>query len=326
MKLNNVLKSGMAAAIALALLPNPGSAQSKAAYLVHNPADNTTREVVASAHPNDPNVTLTTTGKMRRGFYPGMQSGTPLDMPKQAGPNPFTDGGYGVADVFGTDDRTQVSSTTSFPNSARCFLVMNWHNGTQSYGSGNMIDKDHVLTAGHCVYNSSRGGWADSVIVYPGRNGTGNMSNFSTWAPFGLAVGTHYMSWKGWTNSGNWDDDMGVIELGSAIGNSTYWYGFASVSDNEGAGATIGGYPGDKPTATQWYDSDPIQVQTTNHLYYWIDTQDGESGSGLYRFFGSDRYIVGVHAYGGAGYWGKTYNAATRLTSGKFDDIEDFIY
>ncbi|MBS1713247.1 MAG: trypsin-like serine protease [Armatimonadetes bacterium] len=257
---------------------------------------------------SDPSTRTTSFGTLHKGFRTSDDAG---------GADRGTGNEQTIQDVFGSDDRTEVSSTTSFPNSARCRIVSTFRDGYTVSGSGNLIDKNDVLTACHVVYDGSHGGFATNVRVYPGQDGTT--------LPFGSASGTNVLYWSDFTSKGNYDHDMAVVRLSSNIGSLTGWYGFASVSDNEGAGATIGGYPGDKPYGTQWYDSDPIQIQTTNRLYYWIDTESGDSGAGVYRFIGGDRYIVAAHS-GWNTYWTKKYNRGTRITSSKFASIDAYVH
>ena len=63
------------------------------------------------------------------------------------------------------------------------------------------------MTAGHCVYSHSHGGWAQSIEVIPGMNGAVR--------PYGSAVSTSFRSVTGWTGSpsGNPEFDYGAIIL-----------------------------------------------------------------------------------------------------------------
>lgn len=73
--------------------------------------------------------------------------------------------------VIGIDDRIRVNDTTSYPYSAIVHVATQYNNG-EIYGcTGALINKDTVLTAGHCIYNKEIGGWATNVIVTPCRNG-----------------------------------------------------------------------------------------------------------------------------------------------------------
>ncbi len=96
-------------------------------------------------------------------------------------------------------------------------------------GSGTLIDPMHVLTAGHCLYllEDSSGGAINSFVttieVMPGYNdGAG---------PMGSAFGVHLHTWSGWTQNGDRDADVGVIDLDRPIGALAGWRGVGTTSD-----------------------------------------------------------------------------------------------
>ena len=72
-------------------------------------------------------------------------------------------------------------------------------------GSGAIIDKFHVLTAGHNVYSHDNGGRALSVEVIPGMDGT--------YEPFGSAMVTDMRSYTGWTQDEMAEHDWAVLTL-----------------------------------------------------------------------------------------------------------------
>jgi len=230
--------------------------------------------------------------------------------------------GLGFNRVFGTDDRKQVCAsgcsygpTTAYPWRTQCKLNITWKNGSTAGCSGTLIGSRTVITAGHCVYNSGKGGWAKTIRVRPGKDGT--------YDPYGSAYASVLHSWTGWTSSNSSDHDMGVITLGTNIGNTTGWLGFEWASSFPSSTTlNIAGYPGDKPSGTQWYDYDPLKAQTTYRFYYRVDTYSGQSGSGVYRFVGDDRYVMAAHS--GYNYYlplfGE-YNRGTRITQTKFNHI-----
>src|SRR4051812_26707322 len=65
-----------------------------------------------------------------------------------------------------------VGNTTAYPLSAVVDLEATFPDGKQFHSTGAMIDRFHVLTAGHVVYHYYDGGFATSVIARPGLNGT----------------------------------------------------------------------------------------------------------------------------------------------------------
>jgi len=233
-------------------------------------------------------------------------------------PEPMSDKGSGVGfqKVFGTDNRTLIGDTTVYPWSAQCKVYVQFpDDGPNDWwvGSGTMIGYKYVLTAGHVLYDSSLGGRAETVIVYPGLDGT--------YAPFGAIDATNWAVAPDYRDSEKLDHDYGLIGLETDIGYSTGWFGYGYWSDIKGVTAHLAGYPTDLGSGLyQYYDTDPIKKKTTNRLYYLIDTYGGQSGSGVYRFYNNERYVVAVHS-GYNFYLTREYNRGTRLTSSKMDQI-----
>lgn len=54
--------------------------------------------------------------------------------------------------------------------------------------------------------------------------------------------------------------DYGAIIIPTNLGSTTGWFGFGVYSDADltSAVGNISGYPGDKPSGTQWYDAHKI--------------------------------------------------------------------
>ncbi len=143
------------------------------------------------------------------------------------------------------------------------------------------------MTAGHVVHIKNSGvpgrdGWVKSIQVMPGRNG-GTL-------PYGSATSTSFRSVKGWTDNGDQTFDYGAIILPTDLGNTTGWFGFGAYPDADLLASTgnISGYPGDKPSGTQWYDSRTIASVDARKVYYDIDTAGGQSGSAVYRVVDGD--------------------------------------
>jgi V8-like Glu-specific endopeptidase len=76
------------------------------------------------------------------------------------------------------------------------------------------------------------------------------------------------------------------------------------------------GYPGDKPTGTQWWNANRILSVSSRRIYYQIDTAGGQSGSPVWRYRNGKRHIIGIHTTGGA-----PFNGATRIIKPVFDNL-----
>lgn len=224
--------------------------------------------------------------------------------------------------VCGADSRTQRTDTTNSPWRMNCQLIMTLPNGKQGIGTGWMSGRGTVMTAGHCVnLGGTPGSGVDGLYmrridVIPGRNGTGTGSR-----PFGTHTSSSFRSVNGWVRPSSGvnrvEYDYGAVILSTRVGDSTGFYGFANLSDASLNNLTVNsaGYPGDKPTGTQWYTFGPISSTTTRQLFYNFDTFGGQSGSAVYRLQNGQRHSVGVHAYGGCP------NGATRVTTSVFNNM-----
>ncbi len=67
--------------------------------------------------------------------------------------------------------RREIGNTQTTPAKYVGKLVIVWPNGKQSVGSGVLIGPHHVLTAGHAIYNYSRGGFAKTILFTPALHG-----------------------------------------------------------------------------------------------------------------------------------------------------------
>lgn len=225
--------------------------------------------------------------------------------------------------VFGADNRTRVTNTSSFPWSAVVRVQVTFPDGSNLFGTGAMVSSEHVLTAGHVVYSKSHGGWATSVMVTPGQNGTSK--------PFGNVSYSRLRSWAGWTKYSYRAYDLALITLSSSIGNSTGWFGLRANGIKAGTSLNTAGYPGDKGTGTtagklMYRAFGPVSFVSGDVANYngSMDTHGGQSGSPLwvYNSTSGARHVVGVHSgYNSA----NTYNQGAVLTTAKFNTIVGWI-
>lgn len=216
--------------------------------------------------------------------------------------------------VHGVDDRVQIHNTKSYPWRAHASLRISAADNSAWIGTGWFIGPRILVTAGHVVHIKGstvpgRNGWVKRIDVMPGRNGDDK--------PFGTVTSTRFYSVVGWTQNGDEEYDYGAIILGSDLGKKTGWFGFGSFSDLAGVRGNISGYPGDKPSGTQWYDSRVIDSTTFRKVFYDIDTAGGQSGSAVYRIRNGHRYGFAVHAYGGG-----RVNSGTRINSHVFANLK----
>ena len=151
--------------------------------------------------------------------------------------------------VIGVDDRVQVHNTTDYPWRAICSLSIKAADGSNWIGTGWFVAPRTVITAGHCVWMHDHGGRVASIRVMPGRNGS------ATETPFKSCLATHVRTTTAWIDDRDSDRDYGCVILPQSFMDYSPLgtFGYASLSDLDGLTVNISGYPGDKPTGTQWF-------------------------------------------------------------------------
>jgi len=272
------------------------------------------REVVHGYDPATREVTIDVDGTLaaiRRTDAPVPVAGTLAaagEAPKDA-----------AADVvMGADNRTRVSPTTSFPASARCRLALEFIDGYTSNGSGHVIGRKYIITAGHVMYSHDHFGWATKITAFCGQDGNTK--------PFGGTVATYMRTTQGWVDDEDDDVDYGLLTMDSNIGDQTGTFGYASLSDDtlDSTYAWVAGYPADKSWGTQWLDGGNVQNYSSDHVFYNIDTYGGDSGAGVTMHHDDGRYVFAVHT-GSGYYWLSYYNQATRITDARFYQIQGWL-
>ncbi len=223
----------------------------------------------------------------------------------------------GAETVHGPDNRVKITATASYPWRVHASLLITAADNSQWIGTGWFVGPHTLITAGHVVFIKGSGvagrdGWVKRIQVMPGRNGAT--------LPYGSVTSTSFRSVTGWTGSASGDErfDYGAILLPSNLGNTTGWLGFGVYTDADllGTVGNISGYPGDKPSGTQWYDARRIASVNARKVYYDIDTAGGQSGSAVYRIVNGARYAFAIHAYGGG-----TTNSGTRIVTAVYNNI-----
>lgn len=220
--------------------------------------------------------------------------------------------------VIGTDERVQITETQKYPWRASASLLITAADNSQWIGTAWFISPRTLVTAGHCVLikhsdNPAREGWVKKVQVMPGRSGAN--------LPFGGMTSTEFWSVRGWGEQGLALYDYGAIILPAPFPHDLGHFAFGVFSDQKllGSTANIGGYPGDKPKGTFWYDNRKIGSVNTDKVFYAADTAGGQSGSCVYIIEKGKRIGVAIHNYGG-----NTSNSGTRISSQVFTNLESW--
>lgn len=194
--------------------------------------------------------------------------------------------------IIGDDERQQVDPSV-LPYRCVCQLLIRGKRGNSFFGTGFLIAKRCVITAGHCVFFS--GQWASTITVVPGANGES--------APLGKFIASRFRSTTGWTVNGDFNFDYGALlmeddSLFKAVG------GYLPYAIDDGTtDLQLTGYPLDKG-GSQWKSAGPPKNRSKYRLYYEMDTVEGNSGSPVFASSGGAYTVIGLHTQGESPNWG----------------------
>ena len=226
-----------------------------------------------------------------------------------------------------------VPNTTVLPARAVVQVFTTFPNNQTEQGTGTMVNQNTVLTAGHMVYNYSAGGWAKSIEVIAGLNGTSK--------PYGIAYSVSEETFNSFMaddkidSNGHppGDGDIGFISLNCDLGDLTGWLGGVGAS-GPNYNVNIYGYPGsDGYNGTQmYYYYGPLNENAPGSVTsfgYWgwstssMSTVPGDSGSSLILNLGGNNMgIIGVLELGPTSGPGECY--AEVMTQTVVNTLESF--
>jgi V8-like Glu-specific endopeptidase len=216
-------------------------------------------------------------------------------------------------------------SSASYPWSSVVLLSLAFPNGFLSYGSGVMVGRNDVLTAGHMVYNPAWGGLASAVVVtpayVPGRGFDGPYGSSDAWVSvadldFDPERDRLVPPGNGGPGLAGSERDVAFLTLKAPLGDQTGWMrldpGF-----KEGY-ANLSGYPaafGYRLTNdTAWAYDDAVDSYT-NIGYF--EARPGNSGGPVWHY-GPDGApaVVGLVSSGHGGNRGfAAFDIATSYAS-----------
>lgn len=206
--------------------------------------------------------------------------------------------------VHGADDRQPVLDTTAYPASAIAQVIVTASDGETFSATATFIAPRLLLTAGHALHvpgGGPGGGNVQRVVVVPGRNGATT--------PFGADTAQAMWVHPHWQSHGLRDFDCGLLRVAPLASVGTFAVAALSDQQLQRLAVVISGYPSDKPTGTQWFDTRTIAAVSPGQLAYDIDTEVGQSGSPVFSFDGQRATVVGIHQFGDL-----TENYGTRIT------------
>jgi V8-like Glu-specific endopeptidase len=195
-------------------------------------------------------------------------------------------------------DERQAVLQPSWPYNTSVRLVIEFPD-KKTIGSGTIVLNNRtILTAGHCIYDPHKGGFADSITVEY-RNDQNN--------EWGYKKGDVGVITSGWFTEQKPSCDYGLIVLEEPIGINCM--GLAIEDEIDNLYINTAGFPKKfKDRIVNTFEDDPCLYAAFGvlkrggcplTLYHSADTKKGQSGSGLWTYDQNHKaYCCGIHTAG----------------------------
>ncbi|MEZ6055321.1 MAG: trypsin-like serine protease [Planctomycetaceae bacterium] len=228
-----------------------------------------------------------------------------------------------VEAIIGGETWKVIKNTKSIPYKAVCYIEATFPSGNTFIATGAFVGPRVVLTVAHACYDSSEGGFATTLQVFPGRNGSSS--------PYGSQVALFPAVPTLWTTTeeDNRDYDIAWIVLpDTTLHNKVkYYFGYKPTTDSDlrDAKLNMSGYPGTKGQK-QYHEANKTAKQDVSAMQFkhYLDTVGGSSGSPMY-LLPKGRQIVGVNCAEVIPGWPfNPYNIATRMTNDYYNITKQY--
>mmetsp|Transcript_16296 Transcript_16296/g.48870 ORF Transcript_16296/g.48870 Transcript_16296/m.48870 type:complete len:527 (+) Transcript_16296:514-2094(+) len=237
-----------------------------------------------------------------------------------------------------TDTRVTVNDTEATPWNSVGLLARQDANDisngiAQCSGALIGVQRQHVLTAGHCLVDSSSSGDnVDKITFYPGLSGS--TLPFGTLTAVKARVLRQYVQERSTTPLAL-NFDFALITLGSAAPKGTTYLDIAAGTGTETYDLTTAGYPADKSGQDMWavncsnvnfdFTNGPSVLgcgdQCSNMVVHDCLSYEGQSGSAIWSTEGNNRTIRAVLTGALQESDGNTYNVGTQLNSFVYNTV-----
>jgi len=213
--------------------------------------------------------------------------------------------------AIGIDDRRRVANTMTAPWNTIGYLSVTYPNGQSFRCTATLVSPYVVLTAGHCVHNKNRGGYASQVRFYPAQY-QNQLGDNQPIRPYGKSDFAFIRATETWTQMSDQDTypvtdyrhDFAAVQFQTPF---TFTDTFMPVIFGSDINpVTASGYPGvvqGLSNYTQWSDEggdNSASYMRANHVkQYAIDGSGGNSGGPFYATDGAtgQNALVGSLSY-----------------------------
>lgn len=239
--------------------------------------------------------------------------------------------------IVGDDGRQPVANTRSAPFASIVALFPHFPNAARpALCSGVLIADDAVLTAGHCVYDARRGGYAKTTRVVPAAYtdaaGTPVAPFGSTYAVAGRVTEEFKAAREAWSSR---EADFGVLRLKHPIGQMTGTLALEAITGPlENRPVVLAGYHGDKYSGTSsTWTARALAMQTSHdkvrkvygrNFNHYADSKPGSSGSPLFSQGDLSR-VIAIHIAGPETPEGNPFNIGVLITSDVQRQVEAWL-
>lgn len=200
-----------------------------------------------------------------------------------------------------------------------CLLIADL-DGTETHGTGFCIHPRVVLTAGHCLYSRDTGKRASRVRVQPGASTLYKEAALPevTAGAEALCVPAGYTD----LSLDDWENDFAAILLDKPQPVECYQLRAATDQELLSSDVLVVGYPQDRHDGQeQFVGRGTILDAQPRRLLHNVDTEEGQSGSGIFLLKANRPEVIGIHC---APYSSKT-NSGLRLTPDILSQIREWV-
>lgn len=177
-------------------------------------------------------------------------------------------------------------------------VVVEWQDGSESRGTCTLVGRNDILTAGHVIYDPSRGGWAKSLNFYFGADYNARTGVFEI-----LGVQPNHTQWRivAWPDQtftdsnhdtmvlGESEFDVALIGIDVPLGDTLGWMGL-DPGQNRALNVQAVGYPAGSTGMMQEYVTVSPSASAGAYVSSYSVMGPGSSGGPLL----DGNYVVGV--------------------------------
>lgn len=224
--------------------------------------------------------------------------------------------------------RQQITDSSSYP--LRAMGRIETRSKSQGVGtcSATLVGSRYLLTAAHCVYNLETRAFVSDIKFFPGQTAK-NVMPFDPVDWERVYIPSAYMNSAetgAKKSAATYAYDYAIIVLKAKVGESLGWVRMQQADSATVSQVNVAGYPGDKPVATYWSVSCPME-RRDSQWFMQCDGFQGMSGSSL-RVPQADgkESVIGVFDWGQDDVPGQeNYNGGVVFTAEVFAQLAGWV-